>query len=84
MRSRLSFALLLTAFAVLGSPVLARAPLSDTPGSASDHLARALRAYNGSCPCPYNKAKNASNCGMAASAYSRARQCSCRYVIRRT
>ena len=69
MRSRLSFALLLTAFAVLGSPVLARAPLSDTQVRQAI-IKESIAGYSGSCPCPYNKAKNASNCG-GRSAYSR-------------
>jgi hypothetical protein len=69
MRSRPGFAVLLTAFTLLGSSALARAPLSDAQVRQTI-IKESIAGYSGSCPCPYNKARNASNCG-GRSAYSR-------------
>jgi len=33
-------------------------------------IARSISNYSGSCPCPYNRARNGSNCGKR-SAYSK-------------
>jgi hypothetical protein len=69
MRSQLGFAVLLTTAALLGSSALARAPLSDAQVRQAI-IKESISGYGGSCPCPYNKAKNGSNCG-GRSAYSR-------------
>jgi hypothetical protein len=70
MRSRLSVAVVLASFALLpGSVGLARAPMTDAQVRQAI-IKQSIADYGGSCPCPFNKAKNGSNCG-GRSAYSR-------------
>lgn len=47
----------------------ASAPLSDAAVK-QQMIRESIASYSGSCPCPYNSARNGSSCG-ARSAYSR-------------
>jgi hypothetical protein len=69
MRGRLSV-VGLVAFAVLaGSPDLAAGQQTDAQIRQAI-IKQSIAEYSGSCPCPYNSAKNGSSCGKR-SAYSR-------------
>jgi hypothetical protein len=69
MRNRLGVAVVLVSFAILPASLsFARGPLTDA--QARQAIKDSIASYGGSCPCPFNKAKNGSNCG-GRSAYSR-------------
>lgn len=55
------------ALAVLSSPALAASDAEVKQAVIRESIA----SYSGSCPCPYNTARNGSSCGRR-SAYSRA------------
>jgi hypothetical protein len=70
MRSRLSVSAVLALLVMLpGSLGYAGAPRTDAQVRQAI-IKESISGYSGSCPCPYNKAKNGSNCG-GRSAYSR-------------
>lgn len=52
------------------APVFARAPLSDAQVK-QRIIQQSIAEYPGTCPCPYNSARNGSSCGRR-SAWSRA------------
>ena len=61
--------LFLLFFFILTSPVYARSNLSDDQIK-QQIIQESISSYSGRCPCPYNVAKNGSQCG-GRSAYSR-------------
>jgi len=71
MRIGLGMALaVLTAAATVSAPAGAKSRLSDA--QVKQRIIRAsIASYPGNCPCPYNTARNGSNCGRR-SAWSRA------------
>jgi hypothetical protein len=69
MRKRLSVAVLALFATLPGSEGFARGPQTDAEVRQAI-INQSIAEYSGSCSCPYNKAKNGSNCG-GRSAYSR-------------
>jgi len=57
------------AFAMAASPAQAQARHTDAE-IRERLIAESIASYPGSCPCPYNRARNGSRCGKR-SAYSR-------------
>lgn len=56
---------------MLASVVFAKGPLPQTTEQIKQEIVReSIASYRGSCPCPYNTARNGSSCGRR-SAYSR-------------
>jgi hypothetical protein len=71
MRSRLSIASVLVLFVALCGWLGSAQAQQQTDAQIRQAIIKdSIAGYSGSCPCPYNKAKNGSNCG-GRSAYSR-------------
>jgi hypothetical protein len=67
---RLFYGILAVGFAMsVAQEAVARAQLSDA-AVRQRMIRESVAGYPGSCPCPYNSARNGSRCG-ARSAYSR-------------
>lgn len=66
---RLSVAVVIGVLALPFSAVQARSNLSDDQVR-QQMIDESIRSYSGSCPCPYNSARNGTQCGRR-SAYSR-------------
>lgn len=64
-----SFTLVAALVAVSAGPLSARTTLSDVQIK-QRIINQSIAEYPGNCPCPYNTARNGSNCG-GRSAYSR-------------
>ncbi|MBO9778251.1 hypothetical protein J7379_08925 [Xanthomonas phaseoli pv. dieffenbachiae] len=64
--STLCLALLMTVTA----PAVAKGPATSDAQIRKALIAQSIDGYSGSCPCPYNTARNGSSCGRR-SAYSR-------------
>ena len=67
MATRAAMMLLLVAF-LWGTPATAQRVSDDDVRKAM--IAESIAGYSGNCPCPYNLARNGSQCG-GRSAYSR-------------
>lgn len=68
---RPTFAAILGLLVIFGASSSARAQSAPSDDDLRDQIIReSLRSYRGSCPCPYNLARNGSRCGKR-SAYSR-------------
>jgi hypothetical protein len=69
MRRRLSVAAVALFVVLSGSFGFAQTPQTDAQVRQTI-IKQSISEYSGTCPCPYNKAKNGSSCG-GRSAYSR-------------
>lgn len=67
---KLPIAIALLALCVSATPSFAREPSPSDDEIRQRLIQESIASYRGSCPCPYNAARNGSRCGKR-SAYSR-------------
>lgn len=70
MRIRVHAAVVAATLVALSMPGHAREPAPSDDEIRQAIIRESIAAYSGSCPCPYNAARNGSRCGKR-SAYSR-------------